>query len=305
MELRHMRYVLAVARHGSFSRAAEALHIAQPALSRQIRAIEAELDVKLFDRSSTGATVTPSGRTFVAHVRQVLALADSTGEVVRAESPQRELVHIGLPPGLPQKWTVEVSRRLLSEVPSASVRFVEAGSTEQLRLLTQGRLDVAVVHQLPPAETRSILIGSEPLGVAIRPDHPLASAQQYRLVDLDRLRILVHSREQIPTQQDGVLAAAGSAGIEPEWIFARFVEHARACAEAAQVDAVLVGSHTARTQLDGWVWRPIEDLELAMNTWLVHRTDARDVVPPTIAAIKRSAARPLLDESRTAPPPRG
>ncbi|WP_406690269.1 hypothetical protein REH65_30845 [Saccharopolyspora sp. ID03-671] len=77
--------------------------------------------------------------------------------------------------------------------------------------------------------------------------------------------------------------------------FARFVEHARACAEAAEVDAVLVGSHTARTQLDGWAWKPIEDLELAMNTWLVHRTDARDVVPPTIAAIKTSAARPHFE----------
>lgn len=286
-----MRYVLAVAQHGSFSRAAEALLVAQPALSRQIRDVEAEIGEKLFERSSTGTTLTPAGRTFVAHVRQVVTLADTTREAVRSESPPRELVHIGLPPGLPQQWTVSVARRLVSAVPNASVRFVEAGSAEQLRLLTRGRLDVAVVHQLPPADTQSVLLATERLGVAVRPGHPLSDAPRYRLADLDRLRVLVHSRDQIPTQQDGVLAAAGSIGIEPEWVFARFVEHARACAEAAEVDAVLVGSHTAHTQLAGWIWRPIEDLDLAMSTWVVRRTDARDVVSPVIAVIRQSDHR--------------
>nr|WP_255426311.1 LysR family transcriptional regulator [Pseudonocardia sp. C8] len=292
-----MRYVLAVARHGSFSRAAEALLVAQPALSRQIRDVEAEIGETLFERGSTGATVTPAGRTFVAHVRQVVALADATREVVRAESPPRELVHVGLPPGLSPRWTVAVGRRLVSTVPTASVRFVEAGSAEQLRLLARGRLDIAVVHQLPPADVQSLLLATERLGVAVRPDHPLARADRYRLEDLDGMRILVHSRDQIPTQQDGLLAAAGSAGIEPEWIFARFVEHARACAEAAEADAVMAGSHTANAQLAGWVWRPIEDLDLAMSTWVVRRTDARDIVSPVIAAIREADPPPGSDGS--------
>lgn len=285
-----MRYVLAVARHGSFRRAAEALLLAQPSLSRQIRDVEEELGERLFDRGSTGTTVTAAGRAFVSHARQVVAMADSTREVVRAEVPLRELVQIGLPPGLPTRWTVTMSRHLVVDVPKASVRFVEASSAEQLRLLIQGRLDVAVVHQLPPAETWSALLASEPLGVAVRPDHPLARVSAYRLADLDQLRVLVHSRDQIPTQQDGVLAAANSSGITPLWIFAKFVEHARAAAEAAEADAVLVSSHTAGVQLSDWTWKPIDDLGQPMNTWVVRRIDARDIVAPVVEAVRKSAS---------------
>ncbi|SDD21622.1 DNA-binding transcriptional regulator, LysR family [Geodermatophilus telluris] len=295
-----MRYVLAVARHGSFGRAAEALLIAQPSLSRQVRDVEKELGEELFVRGASGATVTAAGRVFVAHARQVVAMADSIGEVVRAETPPRELVQIGLPPGLSTEWTSEVARGLLRHVPGADVRFVEAGSAEQLRLLTQGRLDVAVVHQLPPADTWSALLASDPLGVAVRPDHPLASAASYRLADLDQLRVLVHSRDQIPTQQDGILAAASSSGISPVWIFARFVEHSRACAEAAEADAVLVSSHTAVRQLPDWAWRPVQDLGQPMNTWVVRRNDARDVVALVIGVVRASRTR-LDAESQTRP----
>lgn len=290
-----MRYVLAVAQHGSFGRAAEALLVAQPSLSRQVRAVETELGELLFVRGPGGVTPTAAGRAFVTHARQVIALADATGEAVRAEAPPRELVQIGLPPGLSTEWTSHVARGLLHDVPGATVRFVEAGSAEQLRLLSQGRLDVALVHQIPPAGTWSALVASEPLGVAVRPDHPLAASAVYRLVDLDGLRVLVHSRDQIPTQQDGVLAAASTFGIAPVWIFARFVEHARASAEAAEADAVLAGSHTAARQLADWVWRPVEGLGQPMNTWVVRRNDARDVATPVVAVIRAAASARTRD----------
>ena len=100
-ELRHMRYVVDVAEHGSFKRAAAALHLAQPALSRQIRAVENQLGEALFERTRTGVRITSAGAALVEHVRQVLALADATPVAVNARAAlDREIVTVGLPPGI-------------------------------------------------------------------------------------------------------------------------------------------------------------------------------------------------------------
>jgi DNA-binding transcriptional LysR family regulator len=301
MELRHLRYVVAVADAGSFSRAATQLHVAQPALSRQVRALERELGERLFERTRAGVTVTAAGAALIGHARQLLALAAATPDVLADCARHRELVSVGLPPGIRGDWLLDVTRQLRTAVPRCAVRYLEAGSAEQLRLLARGSLDVAIVHQVPADGHVSRLLSREPLGVAVRPDHPLAERTTCQLSDLDGMRVLVHSRDQVPAQQDGVLTAAMAAGIQPAWIFARFVEHARPAAEAADADAVLLGSHTAARQLDDWSWRPIEGLELAMTTWVVRRADTRAgvaEVADTIAAmgVSTSAARVSSDD---------
>jgi DNA-binding transcriptional LysR family regulator len=190
-----------------------------------------------------------------------------------------------VPPGIPGEWVLATTRALVTDVPGCTVRYVEAGSTEQLRLLQRGRLDVAIVHQVPPDGVTTRLLWQEPLGMAVRPDHPLAGHAAYTVADLDGLRILIHSRDQVPTQQDGVLAAAMAAGVQPVWVFAQFVEHALPSAEAAAADAVLVGSHTAGQQLVGWPWRPLDGLDQPMSTWVVRRTETRTGVRVVADAI--------------------
>ncbi|MPY48194.1 type 2 periplasmic-binding domain-containing protein [Streptomyces acidicola] len=123
------------------------------------------------------------------------------------------------------------------------------------------------------------------LGVAVRPSHPLAARPRYTLADLDGLRVLVHSRDQVPTQQDSLMAAALASDIRPQWLFTHYVEHARACAEAAEAEAVVVGSYTAGRQLPDWPWRPLTGLSPAMTTWVVRQADTRTVVQQAAAAI--------------------
>jgi DNA-binding transcriptional LysR family regulator len=171
------------------------------------------------------------------------------------------------------------------------VRYVEAGSVEQLRLLRRGSLDVAIAHQVPPDDVTARLLWQEPLGMAVRPAHPLAGSPAYTLADLDGLRILIHSRDQVPTQQDGVLAAAMAGGVQPIWLFAQFVEHALPSAEATAADAVLVGSYTAGQQLTGWPWRPIDGLTQQMSTWVVRRSETRTGVLAVAAAIASAVER--------------
>ncbi|MEV5536550.1 LysR family transcriptional regulator [Saccharopolyspora shandongensis] len=285
MDFRQLRYFLAIAEQGSFNKAAAHLLVSQPSLTRQMAALERQLGQALFERTPRGVTLTAAGSALLGHARQLLALERSTRDVVAGAQPPREIVVIGVPPGVPDDWLVRLVGELQREVPRCDLNYREAGSTEQLLLLRQGRLDIGIVHQAPPAEYDSKLLWQEPLGVAVRPTHPLAGNDDWRLADLDGLRVLVHSREQVPTQQDSLTAAATAADVRPQWMFQHFVAHARACAEAARADAVLVGRHTAAQQLPDWPWRRLRDLSLAMTTWLARPVNTRTVVQDVADAL--------------------
>ena len=271
MELRHLRYFLAVAEFGSLNRAAAHLLVAQPSLSRQIRSLEHQLGRPLLERSARGVALTPAGAALAAHARQLLALEAATADVIAGSDRVRETVSLGVPPGVPPDWLTETVRAVGAATPVCTLALVEASTSEQLRSLQKGELDVGIVHQAPPSGYIGALLWTEPFGIALRPGHALAAAPQHRLADLDGMRVLIHSRGQVPDQQDSLLAATTTAGVHPTWVFARFVEHALAAAEAHRVDAVVVGSHTARRQLHGWRWTPLRDLPLSLTTWVVRR----------------------------------
>ncbi|GAB3490476.1 LysR family transcriptional regulator [Nocardiopsis coralliicola] len=290
MEFRHLRYFSALADEGSFNRAAARLHISQPSLSRQIRELERQLGTVLVERGPRGIGLTAAGAALLEHARQLLTLEAATHDVVAGVERARELVRVGLPPGLPAHWPTAAAHRVAAAVPTCDLEFSEEGSLGQLRAVRQGRLDIGVVHQAPTADHASVLLWREPMGAAVRPGHPLAAAERFRLEDLDGLRVLVHSREQVPTQQDGIIAAALAADVHPVWRFARFAEYARPCAEAVRADAVLVGAHTAAAHLRGWTWRSLSGLSLAMSTWLVRPRHTRSVVAAVADAI---AATPV------------
>ncbi|MFF4600946.1 LysR family transcriptional regulator [Amycolatopsis sp. NPDC001319] len=290
MELRHLRYFLAVAERGSFNRAAAQLLIAQPSLSRQIRALENELGETLFVRTAQGVTPTAAGQALVGHARHLLALEAATREIVAQHEPPQELVALGIPPGLPSAWLLRVVEHLGRVVPGCSLDLTEASSARQLLLLREGRLDIAIVHQAPADGTVSRMLWQEPFGFAVRPGHPLAAAGDHQLADLDGRRVLIHSREQVPGQQDSLLAATLAAGVHPVWLFGQFVEHARASVAATRAEIAVVSSYTAAQQLPGWAWAPLRDLPMALTTWATRRTDSRVIVEEVTAEI---ATQPL------------
>lgn len=285
MELRHLRYFLAVTEFGSLNRAAAHLLVAQPSLSRQIRALEHELGRPLLRRSARGVTLTPAGAALVGHARLLVALEAATADVVAGSDRARESVSVGVPPGISPEWLLDCVRDVAATVPDGELSLVEASTSEQLHSLQKGELDVGIVHQAPPSGHIGRVLWTEPFGIALRPGHQLAAVPQCRLADLDGRRVLLHSRGQVPGQQNELLAACTAAGVHPTWLFARFVEHAHAAAEAQHVDAVVVGSRTAQRQLQGWQWSPLRDLPLALTTWVVRRSDTRHVVRSVVAAL--------------------
>ena len=281
MELRQLEYFVAVADEGSINGAAELLHMSQPALSRQIRVLERELKAELLIRTPRGVEMTPAGESLSIHARMILALRAETVDVVAQRRQVEEVINIGVPPGTAQQWLLALVQNLNSKL-SCNPILAELSSNQQLKRLREGRLDLCLVHQQPPRDMDSWLLRSEKFGLAIRPGQAIEKLESISPKDLNGLRIMVHSREQVPTQQDSLIASVLSTGAEPEWRFMHFVEHSRAAAEASRSQAVLISQHTASRQLEGWTWRVIENLDVTMRTWLVARKNTRKIVEQAI-----------------------
>ncbi|MFG2956727.1 LysR family transcriptional regulator [Streptomyces sp. NPDC048291] len=183
LDLRKVRYFAAVAELLHFGRAAERLHIAQPVLSRQIRALEKDLGAELFVRDSHGVTLTDAGRQLVEDARQLLAVADATRRRVgQAARGGRRLV-VGFRAGV---VVTEALRAFSAGHPEIEVRALRVEWDDQERLILDGTVDIAYVR-LPVREAGLELrpLYGEPR-VAMLPDrHRLAGKQEISLPDLD------------------------------------------------------------------------------------------------------------------------
>lgn len=147
MELRQLRYFVGVSEAGSLLKAAGTLHVAQPALSQQIAALEQELGSRLFDRSSRGVTLTESGKLFLDHAKLVLADVERARAAVRSASsvPSGE-VAIGLPTSIALGATVPILRACREQLPQVRPKVVEAYSGHLREWLQMGRLDLALLY---------------------------------------------------------------------------------------------------------------------------------------------------------------
>lgn len=178
VDLTRLRYFAAVAEAGSFSRGAAALHLSQPALSRQVLLLEEELGVPLLLRNGRGAELTEAGRSLLAHAHGIFEAADRARAEMRDRqaSPQGR-VTIGLPPRVAQVLAGDLVAQFRAELPDAVPSVVEGLSIRLREWLLAGRLDMAILFD-PPAspqiqeETLAreplVLIGPEPLPARLR-----------------------------------------------------------------------------------------------------------------------------------------
>ncbi|HVC31145.1 MAG TPA: LysR family transcriptional regulator, partial [Steroidobacteraceae bacterium] len=188
MELRHLRYFLAVAEELNFTRAAERLGISQPPLTQQVKALEAELGVALLDRSAYRIELTDAGRIFAAEAARILGDARSAVQAARrAATGATGRVRVGFTESASFNSLVTSSlRRFRSGYPAVEVSLEEHPSTELIEGLRAGRLDAAFVRPPLPVQRGLTLdlLEKEPLVAAVPTGHPLATRQQ---VDLGAL----------------------------------------------------------------------------------------------------------------------
>jgi LysR family transcriptional regulator, hca operon transcriptional activator len=186
MELRHLRYFVAVAEEGSFTVAAEKrLHTAQPSLSRQIRDLEYEVGVPLLTRSVHGVQLTEAGRVFLDHARLALMQAEAAAAGARRTAqPIKEVFAIGFTTGQEVDWLPRATRLLRNGLADIEIRVSSDHSATLAEELANGRLDVAILRgeQTPDIEFR--VVAQEPLVAALPSDHRLAQRETFDPRDL-------------------------------------------------------------------------------------------------------------------------
>ncbi|MDO9093698.1 MAG: LysR substrate-binding domain-containing protein [Rubrivivax sp.] len=165
MDFKQIAYFVQVAELGSFTRAASVLRVAQPALSRQVRALEVELRQGLFERNGRGVTLTPAGVRLLAHGRGILQQVERARlDLEDQRGAASGLLSIGLPPSLSRTLTAPLVEAFRERFPRATLSVIEGLSTYTLDWLTQGRIDCAVVYNATPAAAIDLLpVLQEPL----------------------------------------------------------------------------------------------------------------------------------------------
>ena len=186
MELRHLRYFIAVAETGSLTEAAERrLHTSQPSLSRQIRDLEYELGVELLSRGVRGVELTAAGKAFLDHARLALMQVDAAGEAARrAAQPARKTFAIGFQTGHEMNWLPRAMHVLRDELKNIQVMVFSDYSPDLAEALARGRLDLAFLRVEPGYDHLGYhVVDREPLIVLMPSDHRLTTREAVRPQD--------------------------------------------------------------------------------------------------------------------------
>src|ERR1700719_2675402 len=197
MELRHLRYFVAVADAGNLTVAAQRmLHTSQPSLSRQIRDLEDEVGAQLLTRRARGIELTPAGRAFLDHARVVLSQAEAAGEAARrVVHPAKPCFTMGFLTGHALTWMPEALRILADELPNIDVMISSQYSPLLAEGLSKGKIDAAFLRKeraMPDLAFR--LLVKEPLMVILPSDHRLAALKAISPRDLAGETFVIVSR---------------------------------------------------------------------------------------------------------------
>lgn len=202
MELRHLRYFVAVAEEQNVTRAAARLHVSQPPLSRQIRDLESELGLALFEHGAKSVRLTDTGRVFLDEARAVLQRADEAVQVAKAvASGQRGEIHVGYAPSLTVELLPRALRFFQEAHPGVRVQLHDFSTQEMLRGLRDGALDLALLVKVS-AKVMAGLVFEElrryAVCVAVPLAHPLARARKVGLKQLVDERLIAFTLADYP-----------------------------------------------------------------------------------------------------------
>ena len=212
-----MRYFVAVAEHGNFTRAADELHVAQQAVSQQIRVLEATLGVTLLRRSSRKVELTPAGAVFLTDARRVLAASDrATRRVQATDRGEAGTLRLAYTLVTAFETTPALLELLSGRHPELKVSAREVYGADVTDLLLEGKCDVALMPMGSlPRGLRQRLIRREVLRLAVSAHHPLAGTDQVELSGLKDELFEVFPRQASPGYYDVVVGACRVAGFEP------------------------------------------------------------------------------------------
>jgi DNA-binding transcriptional LysR family regulator len=298
MELRRLRYFVAVAEELHFRRAADRLHLAQPALSQQVRKLEVEIGVDLFHRSRRGVMLTAAGSIFLDEARRLLRHADEAARMARnARLGKAGRVRVGhLADAVPSTLLRGIAA-LAAHHPGIEIVPETVAARRGVEDVRSGRLDVVVIGLPAPVDGLKVTPFATERTVAAVPDrHFLSGRAAIPLDALGDTPLILLPRPTNPAFYDAVLSGCRTAGISPQVVDVSEpnVEHALLLVASGVGIALLPASAAERYSAVGVSFRPLGPFGPTTQLALVSRADAADV---PIAAFIRAVTE-LDRESR-------
>jgi DNA-binding transcriptional LysR family regulator len=294
MELRQLRYFVAVAEELHFRRAAARLHISQPPLSQQISQLERELGCRLLARTRRRVELTPAGETFLGDARALLAELDgAVATARRIGAGQLGRLRINFVGSALLSLVPRAVQRFRALRPSVEIELRERPTADQLRALAAGLIDVGLVR--PPIDPLEDLLSRVVLRertVAVLPsNHPLTALRRVSLRRLAREPLVLFPRSQAPGFHDLLIKGLSTAGSTPEVVQYAPETTTIVGLVAAGIGCSLVPASVSRLGLEGVSYRPVPGMshsELAAIT----RADAQSPLVDTfIEAARRLGSR--------------
>lgn len=282
MELRHLRYFVTVAEELHFSNAAEKLYLTQPALSKQIRALETELQVQLFDRAKQKITLTQAGKVFLETAKEILLEVErgieKTRKVARGEAGQIKIgftasaLHIVLP---------EMIARFRQVCPDVELILTEICTEDQVEALQNHQIDLGFLHPPIRDKTNSLhlhLLGEESILLAIPASHPLAEAEKISFKSLANEPIIAYPRNLAPVLHAQFLQLCQQADFVPNIVQEVEMTQTRLGLVAAGVGISFITTNVQNLSHKGVVCRSLVEEFPPLQLSLAWHTDNRSPV---------------------------
>jgi DNA-binding transcriptional LysR family regulator len=278
LELRHLRYFVAVARERNFTRAAEELHIAQPPLSRQIQQLEDEIGAVLIERGSRPVRLTDAGRLLFEQAVQVLERLDEMKAMARRlHEAGASHFSIGFVGSTLYGYLPEVIRRFRAARPHVEITLLELTTLEQIAALKEGRIDVGF-GRIPFEDPQldRLVLRNERLCVALPAAHALCRRRgPLRLVDIANEPLVVYPKAPRPSYADQVLALFRAQELKPPIVYEIRELQTALGLVAAETGVCLVPAGVERLRRDNVVYRPLEEAQAVSPIIISMRKDNR------------------------------
>jgi len=280
MELRHLRYFIAVAEELHFGRAAQVLGISQPPLSQQIQALEQEVGARLFERTNRRGELSEAGRLFLQEARLVLAQVDKAADVARrAQLGELGELKIGFTSSAPFNSSIPQAIFAFRQAfPAVHLNLQEMSSTEVAESLVDESIQVGLMRPLPLPDSLSVVeLMREPLVAVLNAGHPLVEGSErgLHLAQLAQEPFVFFPRTYGSGLYAQLLNLARDAGFSPH--FAQEAGEAMTIIGlvAAGLGVSVLPASYQRIRIDGVVYRTLLDPEAVTAVWLVQRKGAQ------------------------------
>ena len=261
MELRHLRYFVAVAENLNFTKAAAKLHLAQPSLTRQIHNLEDEIGVRLLNRSKSQVALTEEGRSFLVDARRVLALAtESVQAVQRLSRGETGQLNIAYSSNFNFELLPETLGDFRLSFPHVSLNLFDMTPAEQFRALEARKIDLGFVGLRPPESTRGLLwesIARHRTVVVLPVKHPLSNKRRVNLGALKTMFFVGMSEKTHPGFRNWLCETCQSAGFTPRILQDAELEPALMTFVAEGLGVTLAREHTKTLPHPGVAIRPL------------------------------------------------